>query len=747
MLALSASPALGEIPEGEVFSRPSVREISQTSAVLMGESRGLTRRWFVTYRNGEAKRSEDIPGDGLAEVRYMALRCGTDYSFYLAGEVRARAVHGLQRSFRTTSCGGTPNELNVPRSDAELAATKANGADEPSVTIINPNPQEPDPTYLTSSEIIALATPTPRLSIPPSPSAHALAHGITNSSAIVEGQVPDAAVEKFIEINVGNDLERFAERGGGKIQHQFNWLMCNTIYSFAVVYSLGNQNLEADHGNFSTDGCLPQETKAFPTDRMFRVETQLPEVSGNRAILHGTLYGRAARVFFKFDRGFGAEEIGSQDVKRGKFSFFVDGLQLNGGYCVRAFAENETGDRTWGLQLPVNLGLYRNCNNDANTNATPAVEPSNDAGTMSSEGQPDVIPEGNPINFPGMPDETRQSLWNQVEPWLSAIVALIIGWVVWRLKMLRTSPLRFIPVKDHEIIPGPLPLSRQKKDYPVAASGVHQLETATVIHEKSALYQGKKAKYRIIETIDSGGFGTAFIAIDTRDQKCVCIKQPHATPKIVTKFQSEIANLVSLKRLRGVPEFLDHGTSPLVNGVPASGLPFVVMELISGKTLRVVLLERKLSDDECCLIVRSIADTLRYVHPGLIHRDLKPENIMFRDCDLDDVVVIDWGLGVLPEASLTGSGSPGYQCPEFFQEQTPAGDIYSLGVILLEMLIGRNPFEQGQTMYWQQFQERRAEHLIQLGIESNWHALLSRMLDGAPRNRPDARAIEAWWRS
>jgi serine/threonine protein kinase len=145
----------------------------------------------------------------------------------------------------------------------------------------------------------------------------------------------------------------------------------------------------------------------------------------------------------------------------------------------------------------------------------------------------------------------------------------------------------------------------------------------------------------------------------------------------------------------------------LVDAGTANGSPYVVTELIRGVPLRDVLERGAMPPRRALNIVRQLLEALHHVHgAGMIHRDLKPENIMLADGDV--VKLLDFGIAKLldPESDALGAekltragfevlGSPPYIAPEtaIGEEITFRTDIYSVGIILYEMLSGRPPFE------------------------------------------------------
>jgi hypothetical protein len=138
---------------------------------------------------------------------------------------------------------------------------------------------------------------------------------------------------------------------------------------------------------------------------------------------------------------------------------------------------------------------------------------------------------------------------------------------------------------------------------------------------------------------------------------------------------------------------------------------FIVMELVPGETLRDLIgRAAPLSPQLATAIAAQVADALAYAHAqGLVHRDIKPANVLLRDegSDVVRVKVADFGIAKATAtaggdltASGTVLGTPKYLSPEQVQgkEPDPRADLYSLGVVLFEMLAGRPPFQENTDM-------------------------------------------------
>jgi eukaryotic-like serine/threonine-protein kinase len=211
----------------------------------------------------------------------------------------------------------------------------------------------------------------------------------------------------------------------------------------------------------------------------------------------------------------------------------------------------------------------------------------------------------------------------------------------------------------------------------------------------SALEPGEELdSYRIDASVARSGMASIYRATDLRDNKVVALKIPHpdleADPILFDRFQREA----------GIGEKLNHPTVMRVFGGEKRSRIYMVMEWCDGRLLRQILDEGRLPQDRAIRIAVGVLGALEYIHAnGVVHRDLKPENIMV-DAD-DNVKLIDFGIASdtgakrLTYANLTAAiGTPNYISPEQVKGKRGDGrsDIYSMGIILYEMLTGKLPF-------------------------------------------------------
>ena len=200
--------------------------------------------------------------------------------------------------------------------------------------------------------------------------------------------------------------------------------------------------------------------------------------------------------------------------------------------------------------------------------------------------------------------------------------------------------------------------------------------------------------YRIDAPIAKSGMATIFRATDTRDGRTVALKIPHpdmeADPILSDRF----------KREAEIGARLRHPNVMEVYGGDRRSRVYMVMEWCPGRLLRNILNEGRMPQDRAIRIAIEVLKALDYIHSnGVVHRDLKPENIMVDDND--HIKLIDFGIAGdtasrrLTYANFTAMlGTPDYIAPEQVKGKRGDGrtDLYSMGVILYEMLTGKLPF-------------------------------------------------------
>src|SRR6266498_834749 len=243
------------------------------------------------------------------------------------------------------------------------------------------------------------------------------------------------------------------------------------------------------------------------------------------------------------------------------------------------------------------------------------------------------------------------------------------------------------------------------------AAGAMKDAAKMLVEDKSLLLVGKElGHYRVLSLLGSGGMGEVYLAEDTRLRRKVALK---LLPAELT------ANRDRLRRFEQEAQAasaLNHPNIITIHEIgQVDGLNFIVTEFIEGETLRQRLATGQMNLPAALDVASQVASALTAAHAaGIVHRDLKPENIMIRPDGL--IKVLDFGLAKLtepPTANVDSEaptvarvnnkmgmvmGTAQYMSPEQARglKVDARTDIFSLGVVLYEMLAGRAPFA-GET--------------------------------------------------
>jgi serine/threonine protein kinase len=204
-------------------------------------------------------------------------------------------------------------------------------------------------------------------------------------------------------------------------------------------------------------------------------------------------------------------------------------------------------------------------------------------------------------------------------------------------------------------------------------------------------------RYHLIEQLGEGGMAVVYRAYDTRLEREVAVKiirqsafPPEMMEGVLKRFEREAKSLARLSHpnIVKVHDFGEH-----------EGSPFLVLEYLPGGTLKEKL-GKPLPWPEAMRLLLPIVRGIAYAHErGIIHRDIKPANILISESG--EPMLSDFGIAKILEmgqmTALTGSGmaigTPEYMAPEQWTGETsPQSDLYSLGIVLYEMITGRKPY-------------------------------------------------------
>ncbi len=212
-------------------------------------------------------------------------------------------------------------------------------------------------------------------------------------------------------------------------------------------------------------------------------------------------------------------------------------------------------------------------------------------------------------------------------------------------------------------------------------------------------------RYKLLQQIGEGGFGIVYMAQQlqpvTRRVAIKIIKLGMDTKQVVARFEAERQALAMMSH-PNIARVLDGGATQ-------SGRPYFVMELVRGDPITVYCDTHRLSTEERLRLFLQVCSAIKHAHQkGIIHRDIKPTNVLITVADDKPLAkVIDFGIAKATNSELTEKtlftefrqliGTPEYMSPEQAERSgvdvDTRTDIYSLGVLLYEMLTGTTPFD------------------------------------------------------
>lgn len=263
----------------------------------------------------------------------------------------------------------------------------------------------------------------------------------------------------------------------------------------------------------------------------------------------------------------------------------------------------------------------------------------------------------------------------------------------------RIEKLASLELEDPEIcvdVRSLLEVADEEKSLALVSDELDQMG----VRENSLLVGKQLGPYRILHPLGSGGTSTVFLAVrdDGTYHRQVAIKLLNSgfrSPEFLKLFYREQQILAGLNH-PNIAQLLDAGHTE-------EGIPYLVTEHIEGVSLDVYCRKHRLKVQECLKVFRKVCEAVIYAHQNLvIHRDLKPKNILVTP--QGEPMLLDFGFAKMLNANFNAKGAasqvwmrmltPAYASPEQFygHPMTTSSDVFSLGVILYEILTGKRPF-------------------------------------------------------
>lgn len=269
-----------------------------------------------------------------------------------------------------------------------------------------------------------------------------------------------------------------------------------------------------------------------------------------------------------------------------------------------------------------------------------------------------------------------------------------------------------------------------------------------LVNNKQVGVPEKFGRYRVIKQIGRGSMGIVYLARDDKIGRNVAIKVLSLNPGLSPEDAQEASERFE-REARAAGMLTNPNIVTIYDVGEEEDVPFIAMEYLEGATLYEIAKEAPLTPQQAVHIISQVLSALSYAHgQGIVHRDLKPDNIFL----LPDgtVKVVDFGIARIGATSMTQigqiMGTPGYMSPEQVKGETvgPASDIFSVGLILYEIVTGEKPFSSDSptsTMYKIVNDELKPPHLTKPDIPPQLEAVITRATLKRPSKRYNSASL------